>query len=165
MEIRLSHMENIHNVFLTREKDVCVISINQKEYRVKDLLLQGCHLSFAIDESRISMYIFKDADRSYISFNGECYIIERVKAAKAGTKGAAAQLASSVSSPMPGLLVKLPVAIGTKVSAGQTLAIVEAMKMQNELRAPRDGVVEKIHFKEGVQVDAFQVIVELESSD
>ena len=162
MEIQLSHMDDIYNVLLTREKDVYVISVDQKEYRVKDFLLQGCRLTFEIGESRISMYIVQDADRNYISFNGEYYIVERARAAKTGIRGVAAQHASSVSSPMPGLLMKLPVTIGTRVSAGQTLAIVEAMKMQNELRAPRDGIVEKINFKEGDQVDAFQPIVELE---
>ncbi len=39
----------------------------------------------------------------------------------------------------------------------------EAMKMQNELLAPRDGIVKRINFKEGEQVDALQPIVELES--
>ena len=66
---------------------------------------------------------------------------------------------------MPGLLVKLPVAAGDKVEAGTTLAIVEAMKMQNELRAPSDGVVKKVNFKEGDQVDAFVEIVELETKE
>ncbi len=162
MEIRLSYMDDIHNVLFTKEKDIYVISIDQKEYRVKDYLFHGCHLSFEMGESRISMYVVQDADRNYISYNGECYIIERARAAKAGRRGAAAHHASSVSSPMPGLLVKLPIAIGAKVSAGQTMAIVEAMKMQNELRASRDGIVAKINFKEGDQIDAFQPIVELE---
>jgi pyruvate carboxylase subunit B len=63
---------------------------------------------------------------------------------------------------MPGLIVKIPIAVGDSIKSGATLAIVEAMKMQNELRAPRDGIVKKINFKEGDQVDALQPIVELE---
>lgn len=63
---------------------------------------------------------------------------------------------------MPGLIVKVPVAIGDKVTTGTILAIVEAMKMQNELLALCDGIVKKINFKKGEQVDAKQVIVELE---
>ncbi|MCK4695088.1 MAG: biotin/lipoyl-binding protein, partial [Candidatus Cloacimonetes bacterium] len=67
-----------------------------------------------------------------------------------------------VFSPMPGLLVEIPVSVGDEVKSGTTLAIVEAMKMQNELPSPRDGIVKKINGKEGEQVDALQVIVELE---
>jgi propionyl-CoA carboxylase alpha chain len=63
---------------------------------------------------------------------------------------------------MPGLVVKIPVAVGDTVDEGTTLAIIEAMKMQNELRASRKGTVKKINFSEGEQVDAFQPIVELE---
>jgi biotin carboxyl carrier protein len=54
------------------------------------------------------------------------------------------------------------VKIGGKIKSGDTVAIVEAMKMQNELRSPVDGIVKKVNFKEGEQVDAFEPIVELE---
>ena len=79
------------------------------------------------------------------------------------TRGSSTQRGDSVCSPMPGLLVKVPVTIGDKVKAGATLAIVEAMKMENELRAPREGIVKSINYKEGEQVDALKAIVELET--
>ena len=63
---------------------------------------------------------------------------------------------------MPGLIVKIAVKVGDEVEEGALLAIVEAMKMQNELRAPRKGRVKKVHFKEGQQIDALKAIVELE---
>lgn len=55
-----------------------------------------------------------------------------------------------------------PVSVSDQVTAGTILAVVEAMKMQNELESPRDGIVKNINAKEGEQVDALQVIVELE---
>jgi pyruvate carboxylase subunit B len=55
------------------------------------------------------------------------------------------------------------VAVGDAVKEGTTLAIVEAMKMQNELRAPRDGIVKKINYEEGDQVEALKPLVELET--
>jgi biotin carboxyl carrier protein len=63
---------------------------------------------------------------------------------------------------MPGLVVKIPVEVGQEVEEGTVLAIVEAMKMENELRAPRNGRVKSIFFSEGQQVDALKPIVELE---
>jgi propionyl-CoA carboxylase alpha chain len=61
-----------------------------------------------------------------------------------------------VRSPMPGLVLSIAVAAGQEVKAGDTLAVVEAMKMENVLRAERDGKVKAIHVKAGesVAVDA-----------
>jgi propionyl-CoA carboxylase alpha chain len=63
-------------------------------------------------------------------------------------------------SPMPGLLVSLAVEPGQEVKAGQELAIVEAMKMENVLRAERDGRVAKLHAKPGDSLAVDQPIVE-----
>jgi propionyl-CoA carboxylase alpha chain len=63
-------------------------------------------------------------------------------------------------SPMPGLLVSLVVQEGQEVKAGQELAVVEAMKMENLLRAERDAKVAKLHAKPGDSLSVDQVIVE-----
>jgi len=62
--------------------------------------------------------------------------------------------------PMPGLVVSIAVSEGQDVKAGETLAIVEAMKMENILRAERDGVVKKIHAKPGETLAVDAVILE-----
>ncbi len=66
----------------------------------------------------------------------------------------------SVRCPMPGLVVSLAVAEGQEVKAGETLAVVEAMKMENILRAERDGTVKAIRVKPGDSVAVDAVIVE-----
>jgi propionyl-CoA carboxylase alpha chain len=63
-------------------------------------------------------------------------------------------------SPMPGLLVSLAVAEGQEVKTGEELAVVEAMKMENVLRAERDGKVKKIRAKTGESLAVDQVILE-----
>jgi propionyl-CoA carboxylase alpha subunit len=62
--------------------------------------------------------------------------------------------------PMPGLVVSLAVGEGQEVKAGETLAVVEAMKMENVLRAERDAVVQKIHAKPGDSLAVDAVIME-----
>jgi propionyl-CoA carboxylase alpha chain len=66
----------------------------------------------------------------------------------------------SVRCPMPGLVVSLSVAEGQEVKAGETLAVVEAMKMENILRAERDGTIKKIRVKPGDSVAVDAVIME-----
>jgi propionyl-CoA carboxylase alpha chain len=65
-------------------------------------------------------------------------------------------------SPMPGLLVSLAVKQGQEVKAGQELAVVEAMKMENLLRAERDGRVASLHAAPGDSLAADQAILEFE---
>jgi propionyl-CoA carboxylase alpha chain len=66
----------------------------------------------------------------------------------------------SVRCPMPGLVVSLAVAEGQEVKSGETLAIIEAMKMENILRAERDGTIKKIRVKQGDSVAVDAVILE-----
>mmetsp|Transcript_13867 Transcript_13867/g.24805 ORF Transcript_13867/g.24805 Transcript_13867/m.24805 type:complete len:712 (+) Transcript_13867:107-2242(+) len=65
-------------------------------------------------------------------------------------------------SPMPGALVQVDVAEGDKVFAGQALAVVEAMKMQNVLRAERNGVVKKVYCEAGATLQVDEPIIEFE---
>ncbi len=62
--------------------------------------------------------------------------------------------------PMPGLVVSIAVTEGQEVKAGETLAVVEAMKMQNVLRAERDGTVKKIHASPGATLAVDALILE-----
>ena len=64
--------------------------------------------------------------------------------------------------PMPGLIVKISVAAGDEVQEGQALATVEAMKMENILRAERKGVVKKINAEAGASLKVDDVIMEFE---
>jgi biotin carboxyl carrier protein len=63
-----------------------------------------------------------------------------------------------IVAPMPGKVVRLLVKVGDKVEAGQGLLVVEAMKMQNEVRSPKTGTVERLLAKEGQPVNAGQVL-------
>jgi propionyl-CoA carboxylase alpha chain len=65
-------------------------------------------------------------------------------------------------SPMPGLLVSLAVEEGDKVNAGDELAVVEAMKMENTLYAERDGIVASINYETGASLAVGDKIMELE---
>jgi biotin carboxyl carrier protein len=90
----------------------------------------------------------------------------KLTAARLKLAGVAARIEktgpSTVQSPMPGKVVKLLVAAGDEVKSGQGVAVVEAMKMENELRAPRDAKVKSVAVKEGQAVEAGQTLITLE---
>ncbi len=72
----------------------------------------------------------------------------------------AADTSKMVLSPMPGLVVTLDVAVGQQVRGGEAVAVIEAMKMQNIIRAERDGVVKAVNAQAGDSVAADEVLVE-----
>ena len=70
--------------------------------------------------------------------------------------------ADSVKAPMAGAVTSVSVKAGDKVSKGQTVATIEAMKMEHQLKAPRDGVVAEVAARTGDQVAIRAKIVTLE---
>lgn len=77
-------------------------------------------------------------------------------AAAAGTVGAV-----QVTAPMPGTILKVEVSVGQAVKKGDTLCILEAMKMENAIPAPEDGTVSSVNVTKGASVNAGDLLVSL----
>jgi len=86
--------------------------------------------------------------RSYVHV-----VSERMKASEAARKTSGTN-DKLVKSPMPGRVIRLLVAAGAEVAQGQTLCVVEAMKMENEVKAKAPCVVAEVHVTEGATVEA-----------
>lgn len=67
----------------------------------------------------------------------------------------------AVDAPMPGTILDIKVAVGSAVSNGQVLCVLEAMKMENDIVSPQDGTVASINVNKGDSVEAGQVIITL----
>lgn len=87
---------------------------------------------------------------------------ERTRAIREMTGGAADTADKTIVAPMPGLVLKVEVEVGQAVRAGQGVVVVEAMKMENELKAPSDGVVASIAVQPGQTVDKGATLIILE---
>ncbi|HEY9167421.1 MAG TPA: acetyl-CoA carboxylase biotin carboxyl carrier protein subunit [Candidatus Kryptonia bacterium] len=72
-----------------------------------------------------------------------------------------AGLSADLKAPMPGMVVRVSVREGEKVARGTPMVILEAMKMENEIRAPRDAFVESVAVREGMAVEKDQVLLKL----
>ncbi len=81
-----------------------------------------------------------------------------------GTSGASEQTggAAEIKTAMPGKLVRVLVKTGAEIKKGEGVLIVEAMKMQNEMKSPKDGIVREIRFAEGATVNAGDVLAVIE---
>jgi biotin carboxyl carrier protein len=78
--------------------------------------------------------------------------------------GAGATAGGRITAPMPGRIVKVLVARGDRVAAGQGLVVVEAMKMENEVRAPKAGTVVDVPVTEGMSIDGHTLLVVLDAA-
>ncbi|NOY06129.1 MAG: acetyl-CoA carboxylase biotin carboxyl carrier protein subunit [Chlorobi bacterium] len=79
-----------------------------------------------------------------------------------GFAGSLNKQVGEIKAPMPGLITKVLVKPGDSVAAGQGVIVLEAMKMENELTAPTDGIVKAVHVTEREAVDKNAILIELE---
>ena len=162
MKYTFVHLDKPYTVVLEKNRDGYAVRIGSQSYGVSNVVWQENVFSYVVDGKHHTVFFASSQEGTHLNIDGEYFLLAERKLTSAAGRGTATHTGDSVSSPMPGLIVKIPVAVGTRVTEGTTLAIVEAMKMQNELRAPRDGTVKKINCKEGDQVDVLKAIVELE---
>lgn len=91
---------------------------------------------------------------------------ERTHAVREMTGGAAKEGgARPIRAPMPGLVVRVEVKEGDRVEAGQGVVIVEAMKMENELRADATALVARVHIRAGQTVEKGQLLIDMETPE
>jgi biotin carboxyl carrier protein len=73
----------------------------------------------------------------------------------------ASAASGGLTTPLPGVVVSVPVAVGQKVTAGEVLMVIEAMKMEHTITAPYAGTVATIHFSQGARVPEGSALLEL----
>jgi biotin carboxyl carrier protein len=121
--------------------------------------------SLLLDNRSYELIAEREGEEFRILLEGEMYNV-RVTDERAGRlMGAPTRVPSgevAIKAPMPGLVVAVPATLGQEVKIGQGLIILEAMKMENELRVPRAGRVKAIRVSPGQVVDKDQVLVVIE---
>ncbi|RIH63158.1 biotin/lipoyl-binding protein [Mariniphaga sediminis] len=97
----------------------------------------------------------------YDTFNVEVVDAEARYLINRGSNGVGKD-EKTITSPMPGKVVKILVSQGDIIKKGDTAIIISAMKMESEYKAPIDGVVKKVNTKEGETVEGNQILIEIE---
>ena len=87
---------------------------------------------------------------------------DRTRASRSLGKGGAGKGVEVITAPMPGRIVRVPVAAGEAVQAGSPLIVIEAMKMENELRAQHDAKIGTVHVKPGDTVERGAKLISFE---
>lgn len=137
---------------MTWNKEAIPVDIREVEPRCYSVVIDGKSVDVNIDAIR-SPDPDAHAYRATL-FDGayEFQLADPMKTLLAAAGGSAGG-GGTLTSPMPGKVVKILVAVGDKVEEGQTLLILEAMKMQNEYKSPAAGTVTKLFVQEGAAVE------------
>lgn len=126
--------------------------------RVYDAHILDGEVTLRAEDGRV-LHAFVSSDLS-VSLHGRTARVERVQRGKKRVVRSADETA--LEAPMPGTCRDVFVAPGTKVEKGQRLVLIEAMKMEHEIRSPRAGVVKTVNVKKGEAVSPGAALVELE---
>lgn len=164
MELEFIIKEKIHRLQIDFKNGQYKINLDNKDYTVDSSLISDNCLSLLVNGKAFTVYFAEGNGKNYFSVGGEQFCIQESKAEtlKAGeSESTALKEVPTVCSPMPGKVVKIFVKEGDLVEKGQGLVIVEAMKMENEIKSPIKGRVEKVNFKPGDVVDASQSIIDI----
>jgi len=125
--------------------------VEMPEPGVYSVLIDGRSYEARVEETPAALVVVIDGQRFEIEVRDPRRLTRK-------GAGGAADGVQTVAAPMPGKVVRVLAAAGDAVEAGQGLLVVEAMKMQNEMKSPRAGKVLSLSAKEGATVTAGEVL-------
>jgi biotin carboxyl carrier protein len=131
-----------------RQVDACAVRLSRNAYSI---LLGGRSVEITVEETERGLQV-RAGGREY-----QVEIIDPRSWRRGHGAGIELEGRQKLVAPMPGKIVRVLVAEGQQVSAGEGLLVIEAMKMQNEIRSPKSGAVEKLA-REGQTVNAGEVL-------
>jgi biotin carboxyl carrier protein len=151
-----------HNIEVKKVGDVVFAEVEGRKYE----------LEATQPESNVWLFKFKGKIfECHVGSNGtvnvgnnefEVKLIDSKRLRGSGDGDILADGIAEIRTAMPGKIVKVLVEIGSEVLAGDGVIIVEAMKMQNEMKAPKDGIVKEIRFSAGETVNAGDILLVVE---
>ncbi len=148
-------------------KDNAEFTVNDKELLVSNISINNGSITLETNKTFYKLFVSEGkSGNGFISFQEFLYQFKRLDILscnenynKISDNG---EEQGDIASPMPGRVIKIEVKKGDHVTHGDTLAIVEAMKMENHINAPFDGVIQEVAVKEGDMVDGGVMLMSME---
>ncbi|GAC1313468.1 MAG: acetyl-CoA carboxylase biotin carboxyl carrier protein subunit [Chloroflexota bacterium] len=160
--------ERVLTVGVGRAGDDYLVSLDGgPEKRVALETVHGAMRSLLIDDARSEVIAQRTPEGASVAVGGLEYPAEvvaeaRARLASVAGRGGSGQARRDLKAPMPGLLVKVLCEVGDAIEPGQPLAVLQAMKMENELSVARGGTVTAIEAHAGQTVDQGQILLTVE---
>lgn len=157
-QVALSRAGEGYRLHLKVDDNTAVIPINLVASENGDGVL-------TINNQRHSIHTAVDGDNIWVHLDGETYQLQFEDALDRLAQSADAAGGDVIKASMPGSVLSLDVAEGDHVTSGQTLLVMESMKMETTIVAPRDGVIAALHTGAGQTFDKDALLVTLEAAE
>jgi acetyl/propionyl-CoA carboxylase alpha subunit len=156
----------IKTVTVERVGDHFRVSVGEREYSVTARQQESGHLNFEVEGRQHYAYLAADGSQRFVAIAGETWVLEKLRpqSSRSQISGATPD-SGSLEAMMPGLVREVLAVAGAEVARGDTLVVLEAMKMELRLTAPHAGRVRQVHCAAGQVVERGQVLVEIENSE
>ena len=165
MEFEYNVNGNLRTISLEKKGDIYIVSDGNESQEVDIQVISTNIISLKIGERSVRAYIARDKDQQHVQLEGFQFLLTEPSQMGDGFQRGEEQSKEDlylIKAPMPGKVIKINVVENDKVRKNQTLAIVEAMKMENEIKSSIDGIVKKIFCKSGDLVETQNPLIELE---
>ncbi len=159
MELQYQVNDAIHVVQLERDDEVMQVTLADRVYKVQMLHSRAGEMTFVVDGVTHTAFVASDGLTHFIAVDGEVFELKKPEARRSRRKQHHGE--DSLTASMPGQVTKVLVSAGDSVQRGQTLIVLEAMKMEIKIAAPHDGHVAKVLVKSGQVVDRGQALIEM----
>ena len=167
MEFEFLVDNELRKISLEKKEDVFVVSDGERMFEVDIQIVSPNAVSILIEGQSHLVYLAREGDKKHLFLEGHQFIVQESQAGEEYGKGEEKSHGDEllVKAPMPGKVIKINVSENEEVRKNQTLAIVEAMKMENEIKSTIEGYVKKILASAGDLVDSEKPIIELKTKD
>ena len=164
MRLSIQSGEALHDVEIERRDGLFRVVVDGTEHLVDARKLEADFYSILVEGRSYEVSVEPHGDRYHVRHGAAKKTVRLMDAARAALDDLRAQGSGpeSVVTVMPGKVVRVLVSEGDQVLAGQGLVVVEAMKMENEIGAPRAGRVASVHVEPGRAVEGGATLVVIE---
>jgi len=148
---------------LEEKRENCIqVAIGPKKYLVSAESLKANQLLLNIDGRMYDIVIDSNASCFSVCVDGIFFKIEKKSASQILEKQKIKQKKRDIKTSMPGKIVKILLQEGDKVKEGQTVLVLEAMKMENEIKSPQSGVIKRVNPEAGDYVKGGYILFSVE---
>jgi len=159
MFINYEHGNNVYKVTIEKKEEKYFLTYDNTEYKVEAEEIKPGHLKIKIGDRVIKSVITEGDKEKFVFVDGNVYKVKPVELTARPKKKKKEE--GDLKSPISGKVVNIKVKKGDKVKKDDVLMVIEAMKMEYLIRAPYNGTIKKINFKENDQVEIGQETFEL----
>lgn len=148
-----------YKIGFEEKEELSLFSIDDEQKEIEFLRIDESTYSILVDNRSITVGIFREGKKIQVFHEGDLYEIEAISGRDASQAEGAESL--DITAPMHSRVVKILKKQGDSVEVGDSVIVVEAMKMESELKASASGAVKEIRVKEGETVEKDSVLVVL----